>query len=735
MHIRTKLLLLLLAITLLPMIALRLLNQSAVEDMSEEIASNVRGQFMRRTALALEQQVRDHAQVLRREHQLLDLALRFQADVLDEVLSGGVTESDDSSQHSGETPISTRHCRQEADGTCQPEIVQWDQLRFIQGADSPEAAKLVRAVADMRELALRYSDMILWQSVRLESGMEAVYPGNSLPVGGRGSASNGGGKSRRTMGMHMHRKEPTWHRAAMEAGKTIWSTPHIDPLTRKYVISVATPLYELDKTAPNGKGKIIGSTAIIVEVSSLLRVDNHLRALSDQVKYMLVREEEREGQEAPGLRVLAREYGLQEGDSHPQGMMRYWSALTREEWMESADMLTMSSIIADIKVKRSGVRVLTVNGVPNIAAYGDIGSGNIALLLLVPRAEATKDADSAEAFVLERVRRELIFSGIVMGGAILAVVIVAVYLSRRFTSRIEKLAKGFNLVSKGDFSVRLKVTGKDELGRLARGFNVMVPSLEEHIRMSKAMDVASEIQQQFLPAEPPQVCGLEIAATSIYSESMGGDYYDFMPCEQDCRNLAMAVGDVTGHGLPAALLMTTARGYLRQRAAMPGGPAQVLEAVNRQLCRDVDQTGRFLTMFYAVWHPDTRILSWGRAGHDPALLLDPESGIFTELQGQGLPLGTLEDWIYEQRQQELLTGQLLFIGTDGIWETQNSQGELYGKDRLREVLRNNASRSASEVVQAVLDDVEHYRGQAPQEDDVTLMVCRVVDTCVGSSLE
>ena len=287
---------------------------------------------------------------------------------------------------------------------------------------------------------------------------------------------------------------------------------------------------------------------------------------------MLVREEEREGQEAPGLRVLAREYGLQEGDSHPQGMMRYWSALTREEWMESADMLTMSSIIADIKVKRSGVRVLTVNGVPNIAAYGDIGSGNIALLLLVPRAEATKDADSAEAFVLERVRRELIFSGIVMGGAILAVVIVAVYLSRRFTSRIEKLAKGFNLVSKGDFSVRLKVTGKDELGRLARGFNVMVPSLEEHIRMSKAMDVASEIQQQFLPAEPPQVCGLEIAATSIYSESMGGDYYDFMPCEQDCRNLAMAVGDVTGHGLPAALLMTTARGYLRQRAAMPGGP-------------------------------------------------------------------------------------------------------------------------------------------------------------------
>ncbi len=718
MRIRTKLLLLLLTFSLLPMLVLRFVNQSAVRGMSTEIAEQVGAKLVQRAGMALGQQAEGHAFVLMRERQLLELALRVQAELLERAISGRAGNSREGSPHPGEPMLSDRHCLLRPSGLCPPEPIHYDRWRFFQGADSPGAEQLLSLTPALRELSERFPGLFLWQFVRLETGVEAVFPDTNLMPGGmrgmHGPESGGAVSMAAVPAWH------AWHERALKVGKPVWSKPEVDPLTRKLTITMSMPLHMHEG---NGAGEIVGSTAIVVEMSALLKAEGHHQDVSNRVDYLVV-EPGQAPDGKPGLRVLAQ---VGTSGEEPQPVARrghMWRAQIEEKWVQSETPEIVQRIVDDISNGRPGVWELMHRGEPSLAAYGSMGADGSALMLLVPKADATKDAESAQVYVLERIRREMISSGLLVLGVLLTVTGIAVILSRRFTRRIEELADGFGRVSGGDFSVHLAVRTRDEVGALATGFNAMVPALEERIRMRQSLEVASEIQQRFLPARAPEVPGLDLAGISNYSESTGGDYFDFIPREQGCGRMALAVGDVTGHGLPAALLMTTARALLRQRSSMPGGPAQVVVDVNTQLFRDVDQTGRFMTLFFAVWDPATWELAWCRAGHDPALLLEP-GGEFRELQGQGLPLGTVGYWEYEEQRRVLEPGSLLCIGTDGVWETMNPAGELYGKQRLRTVLLERAHLPAQEIIQAVLRDLERFRGNAPQEDDVTLVLLKV----------
>ncbi len=728
MRIRTRLLLLLLAFSLLPLLVLRLMNQSAVLDMSREIADQVGARLVQRAGMALEQQAEGHAFVLMRERQLLELALRVQAELLERAISERARSSVGDAPPRGEPVLSDMHCLLRPSGVCLPEPVHFDRWRFYQGADSPMAGELLSLASEMRELSQRFPGLFLWQIAWLHEGVEAVFPDTGLMPGGmQGMQAPRSGGAVSMVAVPAWR---SWHDRALEAGKPVWSKPGVDPLTGKLTITVSMPLR---MHGEQGAGEMVGSTAIVVEMSAMLRAEGHHKDVSNRVDYLVV-EPGQAPDGRPGLRVLA-QVGTAGEAPQPGGRRRHmWFAQTEEQWVRSDTPEVVERIMEDIREGRPGVWELEYRGEPSLAAHGNMGTGGSALMLVVPKADATRDAESAQAFVMERIRSEMISSGLLVVGVLLAVTAIAVILSRRFTRRIEGLAGGFTLVSKGDFSVRLPVDTRDEIGALARGFNAMVPALEERIRMRQSLEVAHEIQQSFLPARAPEVPGLDLAGISNYSESTGGDYFDYIPREQGCGRMALAVGDVTGHGLPAALLMTTARALLRQRSSMPGGPAQVVADVNTQLFRDVDQTGRFMTLFFAVWDPQAGELAWCRAGHDPALLLAP-GGEFSELQGQGLPLGTVGDWEYEEQRRVLEPGSLLCIGTDGVWETQNPAGELYGKQRLRAVLQRSAHLPVREIIQAVLDDLERFRENASQEDDVTLMLLKVTprDVDVGGS--
>jgi sigma-B regulation protein RsbU (phosphoserine phosphatase) len=189
----------------------------------------------------------------------------------------------------------------------------------------------------------------------------------------------------------------------------------------------------------------------------------------------------------------------------------------------------------------------------------------------------------------------------------------------------------------------------------------------------------------------------------------------------------VVVGDVTGHGVDAALLMTTARAFLRMRASQCGSISQIITEMNRHLALDVLDSGRFMTLFYLTIDPENEQLRWVRAGHDPAIIYDPTEDKFEELKGSGLALGVEEAISYEENiKSGLFSGQIIAIGTDGIWEAQNKDGEMFGKERFREIIRQKANAEAHDIVDAVYSDLNEFTIGLRPEDDITLVVIKIL---------
>ena len=188
----------------------------------------------------------------------------------------------------------------------------------------------------------------------------------------------------------------------------------------------------------------------------------------------------------------------------------------------------------------------------------------------------------------------------------------------------------------------------------------------------------------------------------------------------------MAIGDVSGHGIPAALLMTTVRSSLRQRLSLPGSIAQIIIDVNRHLVRDVEDSGQFMTLFYLTIDRTNRNLKWVRAGHEPGIFYDPATDIFEDLKGSGIALGVSEDWQYEANERMgLAKGQIIVLSTDGVWEAHNLNGEIFGKERLYEIIRQNAPNKAEKIIEAVIAAVSQFQNDSGSEDDITLVVIKI----------
>jgi len=282
-------------------------------------------------------------------------------------------------------------------------------------------------------------------------------------------------------------------------------------------------------------------------------------------------------------------------------------------------------------------------------------------------------------------------------------------------------------VSAGRFHTRVKVTANDEIGYVGDVINEMTTGLIERDRMRRSLDLAMEVQQQLLPKEDMKINGIDIAGRSIYCDETGGDYYDFIMTPAGGRNnISLVIGDVSGHGIPSALLMASVRSLLRQRADMPGGTAAIISDVNRQLAGDVEDTGQFVTLLFLNIDPVKRSLEWVRAGHDPALIYDSLTDGFEELHGPGIALGVDETWEYEaSRKVGLQKGQIIFLGTDGIHESRSLQGTMFGKTPVLNVIRSHAGLSAKEILDEIYAELEKFRMGAPIEDDITGIVAKI----------
>jgi sigma-B regulation protein RsbU (phosphoserine phosphatase) len=331
------------------------------------------------------------------------------------------------------------------------------------------------------------------------------------------------------------------------------------------------------------------------------------------------------------------------------------------------------------------------------------------------------DPDAIRDAILSVTYEVLFIMAVLLG---LAINLIVSY-SRNLKLLFENETGVLERVTNGDLSRLVPVATRDEFGLIAGHTNTMIEGLRHRIELITALKLAEEVQRALLPAAPPRVPGLELAGASIYCNETGGDYYDYVTLP--AGRLGIVVADVAGHGIDAALFMASARAFLLSATQDFKGPALLVRDLNRHVTRDSAATGRFMSMFFLEIDPAAKTLRWVRAGHEPAVVYHTLSAGFHELSGEGIVMGVVEDVEYQDSTRSgWEPGSVVVIGTDGITETRNATGELFGSERVREIVRAHAAAPATDIQAAVLEAVHAFRGKAPQEDDVTLVVAKLL---------
>lgn len=302
---------------------------------------------------------------------------------------------------------------------------------------------------------------------------------------------------------------------------------------------------------------------------------------------------------------------------------------------------------------------------------------------------------------------------------------------KQTTQSIVQVSKAADELASGKFSKPFEISTKDEVGDLLNSFNRMTSQLHRGVQLKKAMEIAKEVQMTLLPQNDYSDAGITASGVSLYCDETGGDYFDFIESEIHAGKLHVAVGDVVGHGIGAALLMATLRALLRVRVQQPGSAAGHITDINRYLCWDTLQYGNFSSLFYLEIEPSPNRVQWVRAGHEPALLYSPANDTFVELQGSGIVLGLDAEIQYMGNTFSLTHPKhILMIGSDGLWELKNEQNERFGKERVKEIIRSTHQAQPSKIIERITEEVTMFRGSAEQLDDITLVIIALEPGCL-----
>lgn len=710
MRIRWKILIVLLSIALIPIMLMRWNAQRGIQKMGSDLATIARDALIHKASLELRIIMEEHSRVLRREKDLIEMALRVQVSELEKRFA----DAHHSDRLNSWTQVTTERPSQSfyrppvkrfkimGNGEFRPLTVNYDRQSFrIPSGSENKPADVYKLISSMvpvyRSLATMHPDLIFWQSTVLEDGTQTLYPALATPH----------------LPMMYDSQATQWYRQTRTSNRISWSLPVPDAFTRQFMFVVSAPIH-------TPEGTFLGVTSIAVPVSVLLQEDEHFQYLSDNIQSVLIRPEARTTNKNSGIRIIARQHRLEKRHHH------WWAALA-DDWLETDDEMLLKTMATDLQNQRTGVIEMVYEGKESLMAYGCIDEYCTALLLIVPKADLVAEAVSMEDYVHARVDEQIKITGFLLAAVIAIVSLVAFLISGFITGNIRKLVDAARSIAAGDFQTRTGITSGDEMGELGRTFDRMVPALEERVKIKQALDVAMEVQQNLLPQEMPRTAGLDIAARSIYCDETGGDFYDFMDfCCRENKVVGLAVGDVTGHGISAALLMATTRAFLRSRVMQPGAITEVITDVNNLIAKDTEETNQFVTLFYLEINRGESTITWIRAGHDPALIYDPSTDRFDELLGEGLSLGVDRTYQYTANTtKSLAAGQVIVIGTDGVWEAQNPSGEMFGKKRLKDLVRRNHQARSEEILSSIVESIREFQAETRPADDVTLAIVKV----------
>ena len=259
-------------------------------------------------------------------------------------------------------------------------------------------------------------------------------------------------------------------------------------------------------------------------------------------------------------------------------------------------------------------------------------------------------------------------------------------------------------------------------------FGLLILEVADRVVMKRDLQIAKEIQAWLLPAAPPPVPGLDIAFATRPANTVAGDYYDiFARPVQDAAKptFLFAVADVAGKSIPAALLMATFQASLKTLSSTPSPLTELLARMNQYACGNSQNGRRFITAFLGEFDPAARSLTYINAGHNPPILRR-QSGAIERLQTGGVPLGILAEAAYDSSTVWLEDGDWLVIFTDGVVEAENQRAAEYGEPRLFATVNAGVNLTAAQLLGSLMADLDRFVGNAPQHDDITCMLLRVL---------
>jgi phosphoserine phosphatase RsbU/P len=311
-----------------------------------------------------------------------------------------------------------------------------------------------------------------------------------------------------------------------------------------------------------------------------------------------------------------------------------------------------------------------------------------------------------------------------------------IILTKSITNAVHNLDRGTEFIRRGDFSHRIVVKSDDQLGALAKSFNQMTEYVQTLVkervqkeRLERELEIAKEVQEQLFPKFAPQMTNMELTGLCLPARIVSGDYYDFL--QFDDQLMGMALGDICGKGISAALLMANLQATLRSNVMThgadihPGGHngsvASIVKILNHQIY-SFTSANKFASFFYAVYDNARASLTYCNAGHNPPLFFGAQG--YRRLTTGGTVVGIFPDAEFEQETVQLQGGDIFLAYTDGIIESVNEYGEEFGEQRLISLVEQRLDLTAEQLQKAIVDEVLGWAFEEERDDDMTLIVAR-----------
>lgn len=707
MSIRKKIFLLLLGFSLIPMLLVSVISRQGILELGQTQSDSLRENMLSILTGELHQSAADSAKLVQQQAVSMEFALRAIVAEAEDVLNDPVnglpkvfwSEDFDTPEKSPKDfgPVK-EYFRVNNDGSTSPAPISLDQPVFYRPPGNnllrsdQNIARLAKLTPDLKRFFNEAGTALYRIYITTNSGLHMAYPGHGgYPKG-------------------YDPRKRDWFKNAVKSDSLQWGQ-FIDAGTGQVVFTISMPI-------KGRNNKTLGVAAVDIQLVQLLRQNELSSQWSSSMKAFVVGESTRK---SDGILRIWAELGDEKNNIN--SWREQLSFNTR--YLASSNIDGLSRLATDIASGKSGVIRMPYEGVDSIWAYAPFRSQG-SFVLILPERVMTGITDYAADRILGLSQNLYIAVGVIAFSIIIIVFTFVFFGSKHMTDQVIQLTECARRVAKGDFSVRAEVKTGDEREELAEAFNAMVPKLQDQLRLSRSLELAQEVHESLLPEEAPDVPGMSISGISISCDETGGDYFGYYLPPAPDKKIGVLLGDVTGHGASAALLMATGRAHLLHASRHESPLSERISEVNRLLCKDIGDTGRFMTLFCLEIANDNKSATFVRAGHDPAIVYCPASGETTEMKGNpALALGIFDEGEYEEYEVPLCEDGVVVIGTDGIWETRNSEDELFGRERFLQTVRDNAHLSAQDIQDAIISAVTRFKQDMPQEDDITLVVIKI----------